>query len=193
MQLVKLFVALSLGIILSLLVGGIVSLVYHAPVQDEKTCAPNVASCDSVLKKSCTMASSDSTYGACAQKVYEGTDYKKCIEGVQNKAKACIEGLRAQGERYNLISLIIYSVIGILFVGLGFALTHYETLGVGMIFGGVSTLLSVTTSGTWARMFGGFQEVYSPTLVVKLLAYAILLVLLFLFCYKRLDKEGNGE
>ena len=204
MNLAKFFVAVFIGIFLSAFVSQAISLVYSAPEYSMNSYFEEDSnSCYKLITDACGDYSSStnySEYSKCTSTAYSSSDYKECTSKQSQSYEDRASSYTKKMQTYQLVNLIIYGLLGIIFVILGFLLVSKESIGTGLIiggsylasFGGFLSILFSLGSMFSGLLSGGEENGFQIIIqVVQLIGSGIMLAVLIVFGYFRLEKEDS--
>ena len=203
MDLAKFIAAFSIALFASFFVVEILSLAYPAPSSNYSSCSSSTL-CGSLFEKQCGKFSTigyNSSYYTCQSEVYSSDEYRRCETEAQKTAVSCQKDLASQLQNYQLISFLLYGLIGILFIVAGFLLIGYRSIGSGLslsgvfiiLFSGYISLFSALASygSVFGGLLGSVEGVSLKTFqILRTILYFVVTALLIVMTYLRLDKPG---
>ncbi|MBM3232889.1 hypothetical protein FJZ18_01850 [Candidatus Pacearchaeota archaeon] len=203
MELAKFIAAFSIALFVSFFAVELLSLAYQAPEASGLSCTSS-SQCSSLIEKKCGKAPLDfgnGEYYSCQSEVYSSEDYKRCNLEAVKAGETCQKNLAVQYQNYQLISFLLYGLVGILFIVGGFIFLGYRSIGSGLLLSGVFVILfsgyislfsAITSYSTLFRGLIGGSEGISPQTfqLMRTLLYFVVSVLLIVMSYFRLDRPG---
>ncbi|MDP3881531.1 MAG: hypothetical protein Q8Q31_01495 [Nanoarchaeota archaeon] len=206
MDLAKLVVAIGIGLFLCLFISEGFSLVYPFPDYNNPDIYSYSNTCRDLITVKCGDSSSSVNYTAyygCTNEVYTSSEYKQCTENQQKSQKSRLESYQNKVKFYQIISLITFGLLGVLAILIGFFAIGKRSIGSGLILGGIflipfgamlSTVTSLLSKGL--SYFGGSgadTALQTITQIIRVVGYALVLFILILMAYFKLEKKGGSE
>lgn len=197
MKLAKLVVAIGISLVLVSLISSMLSTFFKAPKIDTQKCY-GTSTCYNTLKSMC-----DSTNYTCLSGIYSSQAYRDCEADRTADRQRCIENAGNAMIIYQTIYFLIVAVLGIFLVSIGFLIISKESIGGGLIGGGILTILSSsllasvsTITSTLSSLSSislvtgsaGTSKSISPLPYLNIVFLLITLVVLILFAYFKLEK-----
>ncbi len=195
MDLIKLTVAISIGIFLSLFMSETINFFYKSPNYNfASTTFTN--ECDKLIEEECGKDTYSEEYNTCSNKVYSSARYSQCNQKQNEASSDSLNKYKKQSEKYTLNSLIIYGILGIILIVIGFTLIKYSSISAGLILSGVflivlSGIFSLFTSlGSLMNSFGASTNGLQNTIqIVRIVLYLIINILLIVLSYLKLESK----
>lgn len=197
MELEQVIIAFGIAFFLGMFLTGFFSLVYPQPKYVAST-----TSCTQLINDQC--GSSDTTtlnaseYSKCRSAVIQTSEYRNCIS--QNSGTTKLNEYKSKLQTYNLVSLIVFGFLGILFVAVGFSISHFRSISSGLILSGFFILifsnLLVALSGLSGVLLGAglsSKADNSMQIILKVIGLffdLVVLVLLIILGYIHVDKRN---
>jgi len=203
MDLAKLFVSIFIGVFLLVFIGQTVSLIYPAPKSSSSYISENL--CTKMVTNQCGDYSSGdyATYSNCTKQVYNSQTYKNCLTDRTKQSQEMQTSYTSRIKTYQIANLILYGLLGIVFVIVGFLCIHLRSIGTGLIIGGGYLALFGSTMSVIFGLGGsiisslggssastGFQTILT---LIQIFGSLSLLVIFILFSYFKLEKEETSR
>ena len=184
------------------------SLAYKSPEMSYDSCSASKL-CVSFVENKCGKQPSGFDYSSefykCQSEVVSSEGYLQCTQNAQKTQETCQKDLSNQLQTYQIVSFLLYGLIGILFIIVGFLVLGYRSIGSGLLLGGVFVILFsgyisifsaiASTGSIFSRLLGGSAGISPDTFsIMRVILYFVVAALLIVLTYIRLDKPGlKGE
>jgi len=203
MDLPKLIAAITIAIFLSFFISETISLIYKPPKISTGNCDyPSSTECTQIITDKCGTYNRDdyTTYTQCRNDAYSSQEYLDCTERTQEEYQNCLSGKTDQMRVYQIITLIIYGILGLLSILFGFVLIKYQSIGSGLILGGTFVIIFSSFISTYTTLlssalsiFGGSEISNTIFQIIRVLFYAIALTILTIMSYQKLEKTETRK
>jgi len=204
MDLAKLVIAFSIAILLSGFLSEIVGTIYPAPSLGG-TSNIYTNTCSDLVTEKCGDSQSYTNYteySKCSSGVRLSQEYKTCTTDQTNSYQTRQENYESSLQTYQLVNLIIFGVLSIILIVLGFLMIHLRSIGSGLIMAGIFIFLAGSTVSLITSMMGSLFSSLSTqadtgfatiTKLIRLGGELIILILLFILSYKKVENEGESD
>lgn len=204
MELARLVAAVSIALFVSFFVVEALSLAYQAPSASSYSCSGSLL-CNPLIEKQCGKApsvyDSEPKYYTCQSEAYSSEEYRQCLQDAQKTSESCQKDLANKLQQYQVVSFLLYGLVGLLFIIVGFLMLGYRSIGSGLILSGVFTILfsgyislfsALTSAGSlFSGLLGGTSGLSPQTFqLMRAILYFVVAALLIVMTYLRLDKKG---
>lgn len=210
MDLAKLVVAIGIGVFLCLFISEVFSLVYPIPnpVNSFYSSYDGGNNCRDLITQKCGDSSSITNYTAyyeCTADAYSSSEYRSCTSNLQKSQEERLKDYQNQLKIYQIASVVIFGLLGILLILVGFFAIEKRSIGSGLIFGGLILIpfgsVIATISSLFSKVFGalgsmegaGDDGLQTIIQIIRIVGYALVVFVLMLMAYVKLEKKGHAE
>lgn len=219
MDLPKLIVAIGIALVLTSFLNSAVSTLYKPPKIELTKCTTSIYSdnCKNIITQRCGAFPTDpnlrKAYYTCESEAYSSQEYLDCRSSQQSDYQTCVEEEKGKLETYQIVYYLILGIISIIVIIIGFFILTEESIGTGLIGGGVLTVLlayvyalfAVFTSSLASAMSGFIglspeltgavvSETTSKTPTISyfnIIFLLIALIILIFFAHFKLERRSN--